>query len=66
VLPSVMSGDVEYTTEMWQFPNETLSVGRGDCEDMAILLCSLVRGYSQDYWAECVLILSSSAGHAAV
>jgi hypothetical protein len=49
LLPSVMSGDVEYTTEMWQFPNETLSVGRGDCEDMVILLCSLVRGYSQEY-----------------
>jgi hypothetical protein len=66
VLPSVMSGDVAYITEMWQFPNETLSVRRGDCEDMAILLCSLVRGYSQEYWAECILIVSSSSGHAAV
>ena len=66
VLPSIMSGDVDFTTEMWQFPNETLSVGRGDCEDMAILLCSLVRGYSQEYWTECVLIVSSSSGHAAV
>lgn len=66
VLPSMMSGDVEYTTEMWQFPNETLNLERGDCEDMAILLCSLVRGYSQEYWTECILIASSSAGHAAV
>jgi hypothetical protein len=66
VLPSTLSGDVEYTTEMWQFPNETLSLERGDCEDMAILLCSLVRGYSQEYWTECILIASSSAGHASV
>ena len=66
VLPSIMSDDVEYITEMWQFPNETLSVKRGDCEDMAILLCSLVRGYSQEHWAECILIVSSSSGHAAV
>lgn len=66
VLPSTLSGDVDYITEMWQFPNETLSLERGDCEDMAILLCSLVRGYSQEYWAECILIASSSAGHAAV
>ena len=66
VLPAVMSGDVNYTTEMWQFPNETLSLERGDCEDMAILLCSLVRGYSQEYWTECILIASSSSGHAAV
>jgi len=66
VLPSIMSGDVEYKAEMWQFPNETLTVKRGDCEDMAILLCSLVRGYSQEHWAECILIMSSSSGHAAV
>jgi predicted nuclease with TOPRIM domain len=66
VLPSIMSGDVEYATEMWQFPNETLSLERGDCEDMTILLCSLVRGYSQECWTDCVLIVSSSSGHAAV
>ena len=65
VLPSIMSDNIEYITEMWQFPNETLSIERGDCEDMAILLCSMVRGYSQEYWTECILIASSSAGHAA-
>lgn len=27
--------------EFWQFPFETLATGIGDCEDMAILICSL-------------------------
>lgn len=66
VLPSSLSGNVFYTTEMWQFPNETLSLKKGDCEDMAILLCSLIRGYSQEYWTECLLIIGSKGGHAAV
>jgi prefoldin subunit 5 len=66
VLPSSLSGSVFYTTEMWQFPNETLNLKKGDCEDMAILLCSLIRGYSQEYWTECLLIIGSKGGHAAV
>jgi predicted transglutaminase-like cysteine proteinase len=34
--------------EYWQFGNETVSLRTGDCEDFAILLCSLLRaaGYS--------------------
>jgi prefoldin subunit 5 len=66
VLPSSLSGNVIYTNEMWQFPNETLSLKMGDCEDMAILLCSLIRDYSQEYLAECLLIIGSEGGHAAV
>jgi predicted transglutaminase-like cysteine proteinase len=36
--------------EYWQFGNETVSLRTGDCEDFAILLCSLLRaaGYSQN------------------
>lgn len=29
--------------EMWQYPHETLALGRGDCEDGAILMVSLMR-----------------------
>jgi hypothetical protein len=66
LLPSSLPGEVDYITEMWQFPNETLSVEKGDCEDMAILLCSMIRCYSQEHQAECILITSTYAGHAAV
>jgi hypothetical protein len=66
LLPSSLSGEVDYITEMWQFPNETLSLEKGDCEDMAILLCSMIRCYSQEHQVECILITSAYAGHAAV
>ena len=29
--------------EFWSFPGETLALGRGDCEDMSILVASLMR-----------------------
>jgi hypothetical protein len=31
--------------EYWQTPDETLSLRTGDCEDFAILLCTLLRAY---------------------
>lgn len=35
----------KYGGDNWQFSIETLERGEGDCEDMAILLCSLLRNY---------------------
>ena len=67
MLPSDPSGDLDFWDEMWQFPNETLSLRKGDCEDMAILLCSMIRCYCDTkYWVECIIIESSTSGHAAV
>jgi predicted transglutaminase-like cysteine proteinase len=33
------------SNDYWQFPMETLERGSGDCEDIAILTCSLLRSY---------------------
>ena len=67
ILPGDPSGETYYWSEMWQFPNETLDLGKGDCEDMAILLCSMIRCYTNmQYQAECIGIRSSTAGHLAV
>jgi Fe-S-cluster formation regulator IscX/YfhJ len=34
--------------EYWQASEETLRLGSGDCEDFAVLLCSLLRAYGID------------------
>jgi hypothetical protein len=57
--------------DYWQTPTETLSNGTGDCEDFAILLCSLVLAYNSTVPAECVVIgspvqVAGWAGHVAV
>ena len=46
MLPDIPFGSLEFWNDMWQFPNETLKLGRGDCEDMAILLASMIRNYN--------------------
>jgi hypothetical protein len=67
VLPSTPSGDVEYEMEMWQFPSETLDLRQGDCEDMAILLTSMMLSYNDGaYSVECIWITGSLGAHAAV
>jgi hypothetical protein len=40
--------EVHGVSEFWQFPNETMQLKTGDCEDFSILLCSLLRA---DGWA---------------
>ena len=67
MLPYDPSGDLHFGKDVWQFPNETLSLRKGDCEDMAILLCSMIRCYSNmKCWVECIVIESSTSSHVAV
>ena len=67
VIPSTLSGSVEYGQEMWQLPNETLDLKQGDCEDMAILLASMILYYNgEKHWTECISITSSDSGHMGV
>jgi hypothetical protein len=54
------------TDEYWQTPEETLNLGTGDCEDFAILLCSLLRAYGIDgeLVYVCLSIDNEEYGHA--
>jgi transglutaminase-like putative cysteine protease len=40
--------EIHGIAEFWQFPNETMQLKTGDCEDFSMLLCSLLRA---DGWA---------------
>ena len=64
VLPDKPMGNLSFVNEMWQMPNETLELGRGDCEDMAILLASMIRAYGAS--AELIVIENEIIGHMAV
>jgi len=55
--------------EYWKLPRETIADGRGDCEDQAILLCSLLRAAGYDENSAFVIVGTleqggESAGHA--
>ena len=57
VLPEDPSQPVEHYDEMWQFPNQTLDLRKGDCDDMAILLCSMIYSYgNMEVDVECIVI----------
>ncbi len=66
VLPSDLSSHISLIKDMWQFPNQTLELKEGDCEDQALLLCSIIKAYSNLYHAELVSIIGSSSSHIAV
>jgi len=64
-------GTLKSGGECWLFPNETLALKRGDCEDQALLMASLCSAEAKIGWlwvAELSLEKSdgSSAGHLAV
>jgi len=67
MLPYDPHEPLSFWNEMWQLPNETLEIGKGDCEDMAILLCSMIRAYVDcKYDVEVICIQGTGSGHAAV
>lgn len=62
VLPQHPSGPVTQSGEMWQFPNQTLDLRKGDCDDMAILLCSMIYCYgNMEQSVECIAITQHMA-----
>lgn len=52
-------------SEFWQLPIETIRLGTGDCEDYAILLCSLYRAAGYDENSVYVILgYTKNVGHA--
>ena len=66
MLPGNPSGSLAFINENWQFPNETLALRCGDCEDAALLLLSMIRFYSPRVQACGILVDGSKGAHMAV
>lgn len=49
-----------WASEFWQFPAETISLRVGDCDCLAILLCSLIRSHEPQ--ANCFVTVGQYAG----
>ena len=62
------NGSVSWQQEYWRMPRETLGDEKGDCEDMATLLASMILNYtsSADYPCWCITWVSNDSAHAAV
>jgi hypothetical protein len=69
-LPENLSGELTWWESCWRMPEETLEDETGDCEDMAVLLASMLRSYKEPNYRVWVLIIRSSVpevpGHVAV
>ena len=67
ILPETISGELIWGQECWRMPEETLEDETGDCEDMAVLLASMLLSYNEgDYAIWAIEIRSEDAGHVAV
>lgn len=53
--------EVHGVSDYWQFAKETLGLRTGDCEDCAILLCSLLR--AGDYSSNDVYVVLGARGN---
>ncbi len=47
LLPASVDGTLEWGEDFWRTPVETIRDGTGDCEDMSVLLASLLLNYNQ-------------------
>lgn len=67
VIPESINEAIGWTKECWRTPEETLQDGVGDCEDMSLLLASMLLSYNEERYGIWVIgIGNSERGHAAV
>jgi len=67
VLPENISDGLVWQQDYWRIPQQTIEDKTGDCEDMAVLLASMLRNYNEGEYAIWVLVIrSGQSGHVAV
>ena len=69
-LPELLSDAVRWVQECWNKPAETIADGKGDCEDQALLLASMMKNYNNGDLAVWLIGIQSAVpgqiGHMAV
>jgi hypothetical protein len=66
-MPTGVNGNIKWFADYWKMPSETLADTRGDCEDMAFLLASMLLSYDAErYNVWTIEIQNSENGHMAV
>ncbi len=69
-LPELLSNVVTWVQECWNKPAETIADGKGDCEDQALLLASMMKNYNNGDLAVWLIGIQSAVpgqiGHMAV
>ena len=67
ILPETISDGLVWQQDYWRMPGETIEGKTGDCEDMAVLLASMLRSYNEgEYQVWALSIRSGVLGHVAV
>ncbi len=61
ILPDIMDGTLTWGPDFWRMPAETLEDKAGDCEDMAVLLASMLSNYNEERFAIWVLGIQTRA-----
>ncbi|KPV63017.1 MAG: hypothetical protein AOA66_1087 [Candidatus Bathyarchaeota archaeon BA2] len=64
VLPDEPSWGLFFMEDMYQLPKQTLDCRKGDCDDKAVLLTSMLRCYTnRKYDIYCIYVAGSEGGH---
>ena len=70
ILPDSVNGTLEWGRDFWRTPAETIAHGTGDCEDISVMLTSMLLNYNQRRFPVCVIgiqtIGSEAKAHMAV
>jgi len=70
ILPESVNGTLEWGKDFWRTPAETIEHGTGDCEDISVMLVSMLLNYNQRRFPVCAIgiqtIGSEAKAHVAV
>ena len=55
ILPESVNGTLEWGEDFWRTPAETIRDGTGDCEDISVMLTSMLLNYNQRRFPVCVV-----------